>query len=276
MRAAGIALTVSAVALGVGILALSRESPSDRAPARMDRVEKLERQVAELSRDVEILKAGRNEGAPGAAPEMPLIPGRAAPAPTAGVSPAPTVGGANNKEIEALVDDAVAKKTKGVLDEIRIKSEKKPAIDVFASTLELTAEQRQRTEHVIVEGQKQVHAILNTPTHDGANLMDELVDLVAKGMAQPGKDPGWALWYGRVLTEKIPGTDETYGARIESVKSRMRQVFKRDWSEEQYKEFESWGVDPTEIQKVPNSPNDAVLQRILDRARTLGAQIPGD
>ncbi|HEX5136401.1 MAG TPA: hypothetical protein VFY93_05485 [Planctomycetota bacterium] len=275
MRTAGIALAVSAVALGVGVLALLRELPADRAPPRMDRMEKLERQFAELSRDLEILKAGRGEGVPGEGPEPPLLPSRTEPASPGGTSPAPSPGGGNG-EIEALVDDAVARKTKGVLDEIRIKSEKKPAIDVFASTLELTDEQRARTERVVVEGQKQVHEILGTPTQDGANLMDQLVELAARGMAEPGKDPGWGLWYGRVLTEKIPGTDETYAARIETVKGRMRAAFKRDWSEAPYEEVEGWGVDPTEIQKVHDSPNDALFRRIADRARTLGAKIPGD
>jgi hypothetical protein len=56
----------------------------------------------------------------------------------------------------------------------------------------------------------------------------------------------------------------------------MRARFHRDWSEEQYREFETWGVDPTEIENVPGSPNEALLRRITERARALGAAIPGD
>jgi hypothetical protein len=142
--------------------------------------------------------------------------------------------------------------------------------------LELTEEQRAETERVIVEGQRELHRILETPTYDGTSLMDELVEIVARGFAEPGKDHGFGKWFGRVLTEKIPGTDETYATRIESVKNGMRTSFKREWSEAQYREFEEWGVDPTEVQEVPGSPNEALEKRIVERATSLGAEIPAD
>ena len=108
------------------------------------------------------------------------------------------------------------------------------------------------------------------------SLMDDLIDIVAKGIAQPGKDHAWGPLFALIVSEKIPGTDETYGTRIESVKNRMRETFKRNWSEAQYREFEQWGVDPTEIGKVPDSPNTALMERIMERAKTLGADIPDD
>jgi hypothetical protein len=100
------------------------------------------------------------------------------------------------------------------------------------------------------------------------------VDIVAKGMAEPGKDHGFGNWFGRIVNEKIPGTDATYAARIESMKNDMRARFRRDWSKEQYREFEEWKVDPTEIEQVPDSPNIALVERIKERARTFGATIP--
>jgi hypothetical protein len=193
-----------------------------------------------------------------------------------GVASPPPPEVAAEGTLEAIVDAAVDRKAAQVMDEMRIKGNKKPAIDVFASTLELTDRQREAAERIIVDGQEQVHAILNRPTADGTNLMDDLVELVARGMAEPGKDHGWGRWIGRVLTEDIPGTNETYGARIETVKVAMRATFKRQWSEEQYREFEEWGVDPTEVQNVPGSPNEALGQRITERARSLGADVPED
>jgi len=176
--------------------------------------------------------------------------------------------------LAAIVDDAVDRKTKQVMDELRIKANKKPDFKVFAKMLDLTVEQRAAAERVIIEGQRQTHEILNTPTDDGTNLMDQLVEIFARGIAEPGKDHGFGRWIGRIMGEKVPGTDITYATRIESVKKSMRTTFKRDWSEAQYREFSEWKVDPTEIENVPGSPNEALGERILDRVRTLGVDVP--
>lgn len=262
-RLAGVALALSAVALGVAVVALTRRPPEPpRAPARTDGA--LQAQIDELRRDLDALEARRPDAA--VAPRPPeQAPGSSSPGAVEGA------GG-----LEAIVDDAVERKTERVIDEMRIKADKKPAIDVFATTLELTKEQRDATERVVVEGQRELHAILATPAYDGSNLMDQLVEIAAKGIAEPGKDHGFGLWLARVLGEKIPGTDETYGARIESVKQRMRAAFKREWSDAQYKEFEAWGVDPTEVENVPGSPNEALMKRITERARALGAVLQED
>ncbi len=144
----------------------------------------------------------------------------------------------------------------------------------FATSAPLVIIARMRIS--VVDGQRQVHAILDTPTVDGTNLMGELVEIVARGIAEPGKEHGFGRWFVRIASEKIPGTEVTYGARIESVKNAMCANFKRDWSDAQYREFEEWRVDPIEIQKVPGSPDAALWKRIPERARTLGADISDD
>ena len=273
MNIGGVALVLSAFALGVGVFALTKESPQRvRAPMRMDRVADLETQVAALTLEVESLKAGNarritrdTSGSPWGTPTT-----------EHGETGSPTDVAEGGKALEAIVDDAVDRKTKRVLDDLRIKANKKPAMNVFAKMLELTDEQRAATERVVLDGQRQVHEILETPTADGTNLMDGLVEVIAKGIAQPGKDHGFGRWFVRIASEKIPGMDVTYGARIESVKAGMRATFKQEWSPAQYREFEEWGVDPTEIDKVPNSPNTALGNRIMERARALGADIPED
>ena len=274
MNTGGAALALSVLALGAGVYALTtteKQSPQ-RAPARMDRVAALEAQVADLTREIESLKTDK----PGRIDRsMPSLPSVMLPADAGDVErPADIVD--EGGTLKAIVDAAVDRKTKQVMDDMRIKTNKKPAMDVFASVLELNDRQRAAAERVVVDGQTQVHAILETPTADGRNLMDDLIDIVAKRIAQPGKDHGWGPLFALIVSEKIPGTDETYGTRIESVKNRMRETFKRDWSEAQYREFEQWGVDPTEIEKVPDSPNTALMERIMERAKTLGADIPDD
>jgi hypothetical protein len=236
----------------------------------MDRVADLERQVGELARDVEALKAGspRRDGRD--VVESPSPEGVDA---REGGGDQPDVA-EGHAALEALVDVAVDRKTEKVLGELRAKADKKPAVDVFASMLDLTEAQRAAAERVIVAGQRELHRLLEVPTADGTNLMDQLVEIAARGMAEPGKDHGWGQWLARVLNEKVPGTDATYAARIEAVKGSMRASFERDWSKEQYREFLEWGVDPTEIQGVRDSPNVALVERITARARMLGANVP--
>ena len=273
MKVGGVALILSACALGLGVFSLTRESPQPvRAPMRADsRIADLEEKLAELTREIEAMKAKKTSVTRLIASGSPRREGNDtwSPSDVAEITE-------GNKALEAIVDSAVDRKTKRVLDDLRIKANKKPAFDVFASMLELTDEQRSATERVVVDGQRQVHDILDTPTADGTNLMNGLVEIIAKRIAQPGQDHGFGRWFARIAGEKIPGTDETYGTRIESVKNAMRGRFKRDWSKAQYQEFEEWGVDPTEIQKVPGSPNTELWNRIAERARVLGAEIPED
>lgn len=273
MKIGVVSLLLSASALALAVFALTRESPRpERASTRTDRVVALEAKVAELKRQVEALKAERPGAVVRDAFGLPTEP----PKEGGGETEAPSRVAEGEKDLTAVVDAAVDRKTKQVLEKLRRKANKKPPFDDFAKVLELTDEQRAAAGRVIVDGQKKVHAILNIPTADGTNLMDQLVELVARGYAEPGKDHGWGPWFWRVMGEKIPGTDETYGARIESVKATMRATFKRDWTEAQYKEFEEWALDPTEVQNVPGSPNEALGKRIADLARRLGADIPDE
>ena len=266
-------MALSAVALGLAVFSLTQERPQPvRVSARTKRVTALERRVAELGREIESLKAGRREPIrPDPSASDPEAPGADQGDRDFGI---PSGGVRDDKALAAVVDAAVNRKAEQVMDEMRIKADRKPALEVFARMLGLTARQRASVEQVVVDGQRQVHEILDLPTADGTNLKEELIEIVARRFAQPGKDHGWGRLVGRIGSEKIPGTNETYGARIESVKNAMRASFKREWSPAQYREFKEWKVDPTEIQKVRGSPNADLWKRVAERARELGADMP--
>ncbi len=278
MKTGGIALVFSALALGLATYGVMRERPRrERAPVRErgtapdPRVTALQLQVVELMRKLDVLAQPGSTGRRGSAGVNPADGMNPDEEQTDGDDPDGLSGTAgDNKALAAIVDDAVDRKTKRVLEELRVKANKKPGMKVFASALELTNEQREAAERVVVDGQRKLHAVLAIPTAGGSSLMDELVEIMARGIAQPGKDHGFGRWFARVASEKVPGTNQTYVAQIESIKTSMRTTFKRDWSKAQFKEFEEWGVDPTEIQNVPNSPNTELFRRITDRAKALG------
>ncbi len=193
--------------------------------------------------------------------------------PAGGLAPLDDESEATTEDIEALVDKAVAKKA----EQLQIMRNKKPSIDAFASTLELTEAQRESVEREVVHAQNQIRDLLRTRTVDGTDLMDELVEVMSQGIANPGKNPGaGAKWFQRVMTEKIPGSDETYAMRAESFKKTLRQTFKREWSAPQYKRFEEWKMDPTEVQGIENSPWKEVEQLMRERVRELGGEFPDE
>ncbi len=169
--------------------------------------------------------------------------------------------------IKERVEEVVGEK----VDELERKQDKKPTLAIFSDVLELTDDQRRIVDKEVWVAQNEVRTILETPTEDGSILIDELVDVIAYGEAKhPEAGQRFIKWLGRVMTEKIPGTDVTYGTDIEVIKNNTRSAFRNELTEEQYAEFESWGVDPTDIKEIDNSPwadlEERVKQRLLEMA----------
>jgi hypothetical protein len=287
-------VVASLAALGLaGYAAFGRVAPAAVPDARVD---VLEGQVARLTKLVEQrtstapglrgVGGGREGGVVEAPPPLAGTPPAAASAAgRAGGASAVAARGPDGEllvgeagaDVQALVDAAVEKRTQQVVQDLKLKEDKKPLIETFASALELTDDQRHRTEQEIVRGQREMLDVLATPTWDGSVLLDELVETFAQSMAAPGKDAGRMMrLFGKLLTEKVPGTDETYGARIDAIKRSVKDTLRTVWQPEQYAEFEAWGVDPLEVKNVPGTPNAAIERRVLDRARDLGVELPED
>jgi hypothetical protein len=174
--------------------------------------------------------------------------------------------------VQAMVEKAVTKKAAQMQ---RMQATKKPTIDVFAETLGLTEAERRAVEQGVLQSQREILAIIQTPAEDGTVFVDELVEVLAQGIAHPGEDPsrGQRL-FGRLLSEEIPGTRETYAARVDAVKKRLRESFRQDWDGKTYAAFEAWPMDPTEIRGIPGSPWQELEERVKERARRLGADLP--
>ncbi len=276
-----IALIAAALALAVaGYVAVEARSGSANLEARLA---SLEAQISQLERKrdasprepVLVGTGGRVSIGPSEAS------GRTAPAaggsamgetaPAAGGPPV-RVGAEVTEELQELVAEAVEKKA---AEYHVMQTTKKPPIDLFAETLELTDDQRYVAEREIVGAQREIKGILEIPAADGTNFVDELVEVFAQGIAHPGENPGRGmLFFGRLLTEQVPGSNETYAVRIESVKERLRSTFRREWTDKQYATFEAWKMDPTEVEDIEGSPWKEVETLVIERAKALGADIP--
>lgn len=275
-----LALVLSMVALavaGYGLLG-DRSEPADLEPrlaAIEDQMTRIERVLEERGMPSEVgpslsglgasaeAAAARSGGAPGATLRV-GEPDFTKPDDTPSDGKAP-------EELAALVDEAVEKKAA----EMQVMRNKKPPMDLFAKTLELTDLQREAAGQEIVRAQNDIKSILEIPAEDGTVFLEELVEVFASGMANPGKNAERSMkFFGRLLSEKVPGTDETYATRIDGVKRRVSATFKRDWNEKQYATFEMWQMDPTEVQGLEGSPWTPLGERIVERAKQLGAKIP--
>ena len=53
------------------------------------------------------------------------------------------------------------------------------------------------------------------------------------------------------VAARSAGFAETYAQQADALKATVRDAFKRDWSESQYKLFETWQMDPTDISIFP-------------------------
>ena len=207
-------------------------------------------------------------------PGMPSLAGREADTERAAPAPMdPLASPEAATKVKDLVDEAVEKKAQ----QFRQMQNKKPSIDVFAEVLELNDEQRALAEREVVRGQREIRSLLEIPADDGTVFLDEIVETMAAGMAKP-KEAGarWTKLLGRLMTENVPGTDTTYAASAEAIKGTVRDAFKSGWTESQYERFESWQMDPTEVQGIEGSAWSDLEGRVLERARELGADIPED
>ncbi len=281
--ALGTAAVVLAAAAGVGSLLRADDSGppavsgSGELGPVLERIESLERRLAliesgrgtaEVASQAEVSLERPNEAEAGSAIRL---------APSEASVPDDTAAGATADrllaEVDHRVDRAVEKKVAEVEADRKLKQNKKPSLGTFSDALELDPNQRRLVDEEIRVGQRQIRDILETPTANGESLLDELIDAMAHGAAKRADTgPLFSKWYGRLMTLIVPGTTETYAAKLETVKGTVREGLRRELNDTQYAEFEAWGLDPTEIQDVTNTPWADFEQLVDDRAAALAPQ----
>jgi hypothetical protein len=277
------ALALGVVAIALGAYALTRDAPDssgleERLLEVEGKVARIEAAVAALDRAAPAaptLMGYTLEDEPGPPEPAGVAPvrGEDAGAEDAGGAASPDAPPRTAEEIQELVDKAVEKKAA----QMQGMRNKKPPLDLFARTLGLDDAQREQLARDVVRAQHAIQQVLEIPADDGTNFIEELVEVMADGMAHPGENPGRGkALFGRLKAERIPGSDETYADRVEVLKNALRSSFERSWTAKQYATFEQWQMDPTQIQGIEGSPFKAIERRVVERARQLGAKLPGD
>ena len=144
--------------------------------------------------------------------------------------------------------------------------EKKPPLSQFAAQLGLSDVQRDGVQREVLRGQVQIMEALKVPAADGTVFLDQLVDVFVD-MASGPPEQAQARMVGvfsRLMTERIPGREETYSVHIETIKKGVSETFRRDFTPEQWVAYEKMGQDPTEIQ-VEGGPWQELMAKVGER-----------
>jgi cell division protein FtsL len=166
------------------------------------------------------------------------------------------------------------------LIEERIKSRqpigKEPPLSAVAARIGLEDVERKALEDILRKKKNEMMTLLKTPRADGSNMLDEfgdaLVQVLGSGGGKQEMKKTFMKFLGRLTSEKAPGTDETYFAKITALHEGTRQAFKETLSEKQFRAFEALGIENATDIKIPEDPLGIYL---MQRLQAAGVTPPG-
>ncbi|MEK7466379.1 MAG: hypothetical protein AAB074_03100 [Planctomycetota bacterium] len=151
----------------------------------------------------------------------------------------------------SAIDDIVSKKVDEKLAGQKQKKgglfgdDKKVPLAEISKDLELNELQEDQMAEAINASQKVCFAIVTTPRNDGTNILDDIV--LAMQDPEHAQEKATAAFM-KLFTDKIPGTEETYLARLMAEKATLNGEFKKVLTDDQMKKYTRLGQDPHEIQ----------------------------
>lgn len=208
--------------------------------ARLDRVEAKQKeavarkQVEELQEQVK--SAEKKAAAASAAAEAAAKrPAPSAPPPAAPANLEEDI----EKIVEAKLEEKIQKKGgKGGLGEDR----KMPIFDL-AKELSLDDAQQTRVSSIANTAKKEIFDILKTPRPDGTNAADDLLTAFTSGDTAAVQKV-----FGKLITEKIPGTDTPYIAAVGRVQEKANQGLSVAMGAQAYSKYQGMNLKPENIE----------------------------
>ncbi|MCI0342844.1 MAG: hypothetical protein L0216_17160 [Planctomycetales bacterium] len=167
---------------------------------------------------------------------------------------APRGGGAGADGMDpAKIQQLVASTVDEKMQALKRQQEKKPTLEEFSAELKLDDVQQQSVTREVFRGQEGVLEVLGIRGADGTDYREQLFEAYSTAASgDPEKAPQAYMkvmaLFGRLMTDKIPGTDETYVTRINKVKAGVSDSFRNFLTNEQYEAYQKMGQDPTEVQ----------------------------
>jgi hypothetical protein len=242
-RSVPIVLIAVCAALGVA-LAVQKSALDDarreveEVKARVDRVEAKQKEavgrkaVEELQEQV--ARAEKKAVAASAAAEA----AAKRPAPAAAAAPATL-----EEDIQKIVDAKVEEKLqqKGAA-KAGGEDRKMPLFDL-AKELLLDPATQSRVASIANTVKKEIFDIIKTPRPDGTNMADELLTAFTSGDTAAVQK-----MFGRLLTEKIPGTDTPYVTAVARVQEKANQGLSQAMGADAYTRYQGMNLKPENIE----------------------------
>lgn len=150
------------------------------------------------------------------------------------------------EEIRRIVDarleerkaDPAEKKAEGFGGDDR----KMPLHDM-SKELALDPETQRRVGEIANRAKREIFDVLKTPRADGTEMAGDLIGAFLSGDAEKTKQV-----FGRLFTEKVPGSDQTYLASVTGIQERAKQQLRGTMGDALYGRFEHMNVRPENIE----------------------------
>ncbi|MHC5038758.1 MAG: hypothetical protein ACYTHM_15730, partial [Planctomycetota bacterium] len=187
-------------------------------------------------------------------------------------------------EVSPGTEKALVKKImklESQLDKVQKELEKdrpdpKPKFDQFAAKLGLDEGQQAAVKEMLVKGQEELLDHFSRPLPDGTIVMDELADAFYQSMVEPEKGKAELVrLYTRLISEKVPGTDQTYAQVGERLNTRLSREMATVMTASQAEQFRTWAPKPTEIELSEGPFQRYILAHIQRRQQTPGEGASG-
>lgn len=134
----------------------------------------------------------------------------------------------------------------------------KAPMDQLARELDMTEDQRWRSEEVFDGARDEVFELFKTPRPDGGSLLDDLVVNLKSGHGEP-----FTEFTNRLSSEMVPGTNRTYLAELIALGEIVNQNLSEHLSEEQLRTMKSLAIAPLEIQTGYDPVGDFISKSML-------------
>lgn len=162
------------------------------------------------------------------------------PSPAAPVAPPPSLSPEERRDLESLIDKKVEEKVKAQ----KSPDGKKPPLSEVTRDAGIDPVTQSKMAQVLNAAKDEAFALLRSPRLDGGNFVDDFVSAMT---AEKPEETAGKVWL-RLFSEKIPGTEETYVARVMTLQKSVNDSLKTMLTPQQYESYEHMALDPLQIQ----------------------------
>jgi hypothetical protein len=245
----------------------SAAAPEPLAREIEARLEALDRALAALERRA----SAAAEGIPAGSAVSAAAPGQGGKGTAGGAASGPEgegtrpEGSATEAELRKKIENLESSLRK-VENRLEDNKDEKPKLERFAAMLELDEEQTKKTREILTRGQEESLELLKRPLPDGTVFAEEIAEHFAASASGDTKGNEKMLKvFGRLYSEKVPGTDKTFIQVMDEGNARMTEDLGRIMTPEQGKKFRQWAVKPSDVE-LGNGPFERyILEWIKNR-----------